>query len=36
MAKIYTLEELKAWSPEKRKALYDNAKKTLKAHTLWP
>ena len=27
MKKQYTLEELKAWAPEKRKKLYDNAKR---------
>jgi len=27
MAKIYTLDELKSWTPEKRKGVYLNAKK---------
>jgi hypothetical protein len=28
MLKIFTLEELRGWTPEKRKHLYDNARKT--------
>jgi hypothetical protein len=28
MAKVFTVEELRTWTPEKLKQLYDNAKKS--------